>query len=85
MRWGTCVKCGATTVRAAENGIAMGGTAVGLRPHLAPGFRGMVRPHQANLWTFACTTCGYVEFHPLDPPTLAWITQNWLEVPPTSP
>ena len=78
------MKCGATTVRAAENGIIMGGgTAAGLRPHLPPDFRGALRPRQANLWSFACTTCGCVELHILDPHALAWITQNWPEVPPT--
>lgn len=70
-------------MRAAANGITMGGSSTALRPHLEPGFRGMVRQHQADLWAFACTTCGYLEFHLLDPPTLAWLGQNWVPVPPT--
>ena len=84
MRRGTCGKCGAATVRAAANGMALGEYewAV-LRPHLEPGFRGIVRPHKSDLWTYACTTCGYVELHLIDPAALAYVTENWLPVPVT--
>jgi hypothetical protein len=82
MRRGTCVKCGATTVRAAVNGIQLGDQAyTALRPHLEPGFRGAVRRQQADLWAYACTTCGYVELHLLDAAALQYVGQHWLPVP----
>jgi hypothetical protein len=82
MRRGTCVKCGAASVRAAANGIHFGGaTKAGLAPHTEPGFRGAFRLHQTDLWTYACTTCGYVELHLVDPSALAFVTQQWLAVP----
>ena len=82
MRRGTCVKCGATTVRAAANGMQLGDhEQAALRPHLEPGFRGAIRRQPAQLWTYACTTCGYVELHLIDPAALGYIAQQWLPVP----
>jgi hypothetical protein len=71
-------------VRAARNGVEMGEhpSATHLRPHLEPGFRGMVRTHGAELWAFACTTCGYLELHVLDAASLAYIAEHWVAVPP---
>lgn len=87
MRRGTCVKCGAATVRAAANGIDLGtaGVRALLRPHLEPGFRGAVRSQPADLWTFACTTCGFVEQYVLDPQAIAFIQQSWMPIPPAGP
>jgi hypothetical protein len=86
MRRGICVKCGAATVRAANNGVEIGeGTQATLRPHLEPGFRGIVVPHRTDLWAFGCTTCGYVELHVLDPEGIAFMAQQWVPVPPTAP
>lgn len=83
MRRGTCVKCGAATVRAAANGIEMGDrpSQTFLRPNIGPGFRGMVRNHSAQLWAFGCATCGYVELHLADPSALAFIAEHWVPVP----
>lgn len=84
MRNGTCVKCGTATVRAARNGIVIGELPnTALRPDLGPGFRGMVRTQPTDLWAFACTTCGYLELHVLDPVGLRYIEQSWTEVPVT--
>ena len=55
------------------------------RPHLPPGFRGAVRLHQGRLDAYACTACGYLELHVLDPGTLAYIAESWEPVTPTSP
>ena len=87
MRRGSCVKCGSATVRAAKNGVEMGDqpSRTFLRPHVGPGFRGMVRNQEAELWAFACTTCGYLELHLVDPSSLAFIAQQWVEVPPAPP
>lgn len=86
MRRGVCVKCGAATVRAARNGVATGEHHEALlRPHLGPDFRGAVRRQAADLWGFACTTCGYVELHLLDPKAIAYINENWIEVPQPPP
>jgi hypothetical protein len=84
MRRGICVKCGAATVRAAANGIDHGtaGVKAVLRPHLEPGFRGVVQSQQADLWSFACTSCGYVEQYVLDPVGIAFIQQRWMPIPP---
>jgi hypothetical protein len=41
----------------------------------------MVRPHQADVWTFVCLTCGYVEWGMFDPAAMAYVSQNWSEVP----
>jgi hypothetical protein len=80
------VKCGAATVRAANNGLATGeGFDATLRPHLEPDFRGMVRNHQTKLWAFGCTTCGYIELHVIDPGGLGFMQQQWLPVPPAAP
>lgn len=80
------MKCGSTTVRAASNGISLGTSErAGLRPHLEPGFRGAVRVQQADLWSFACTACGYLEMYVPDPAALAYIDANWAPVPTTPP
>ena len=82
MRRGTCVKCGAATVRAAENGIVTGEfNDTSLRPHVGPDFKGAVRRKAVSMWAFACTTCGYVELHLIDPAAIAFITEKWVEVP----
>jgi hypothetical protein len=74
--------CGSAEVRSARNGVAFGSSErVGLRPHLEPGFRGAVRLHQSDLWTFACVTCGHIEMYLLDPAALEYIETNWLPVP----
>ncbi|NLV56498.1 MAG: hypothetical protein GXY13_12895 [Acidimicrobiales bacterium] len=87
MRHGTCIKCGAATVRAAKNGVEMGERTgrTFVRPHLDAGFRGIVRNQPVDLWAFACATCGYLELHLLDPPALSFIAERWVEVPPTPP
>ena len=83
MRRGTCDKCGSETIHAARNGFVMGTTAyTGLRPHIDPGFRGMLRTHNGEAWQFACTTCGYLEWHVLDPESLRFIRDNWGHVRP---
>lgn len=85
MRRGTCPKCSATTVKAASNGLQLGEhpQAV-LRTHVEPGFRGIRRNQPVDLWTYVCTTCGYVELHLLDPAGLAFVAENWAHVaPPT--
>ena len=82
MRRGTCDKCGSETVHAARNGINLGSHYTGLRPHIDPGFRGAVRTHQGESWQFACTTCGYLEWHILDPGSLEFIEGAWGHVRP---
>jgi hypothetical protein len=82
MRRGTCDKCGSETVHAARNGIDLHHAYTGLRPHLDPGFRGAVRVHQGEAWQFACTTCGYLEWHVLDPGSLEFIKASWGHVRP---
>jgi hypothetical protein len=82
MRRGTCVKCGAASVRAARNGLQTGeGTQAALYPHLAPGYRGAVRRQPADVWAYACTTCGYLELHLIDQGAMPFIGQHWLPVP----
>lgn len=81
MRRGTCVKCGSTTVRAAANGVQLGEHPFAvLRPNIGPGFRGVVRTHRTDIWTFLCTTCGYTELYVLDPEALAFATEQWGQV-----
>lgn len=85
MRRGICVKCGAATVRAAKNGVELGGdrtVRTYLRPNLGPGFKGMVRNQETDLWAFGCTTCGYIEWFLLDPAGIAFVNQHWMPVPP---
>ena len=84
MRRGVCPKCGTATVRAAKNGIEMGERPhqTFLRPNIGPDFRGMVRNHPTEMWTFGCISCGYLEMYVLDPGGLAFIDGNWVEVPP---
>jgi hypothetical protein len=82
-----CVKCGAATVRAARNGIELSdhSARTRLRPNLPPDFRGAVRLAPADLWAYACITCGYVELFVLDPEGLAFIAQQWSPVPAAPP
>ena len=83
MRRGICVKCGAATVKAANHGIQMGQSSEAhLRPNIGPGFKGMVVPQATALWSFGCTSCGYVELYVLDPAGIAFIDQTWESVPP---
>jgi hypothetical protein len=82
MRDGTCTKCGAETVHAARNGISNNSSWTELRPHLEPGFRGIVRAHRGEAWQFACTSCGYLEWHVLDPATIEFIARSWGRVAP---
>lgn len=84
MRHGTCVKCGATTVRAAANGVQIGERPwVQLRPHVGSDFRGILHTHRSDLWAYVCTTCGYVELHLIDPAGLEFVKEQWAEVPVT--
>lgn len=89
MRDGRCVRCGATTVRAARNGIELGErpSQTYFRPHLDPGFRGIVRSHPGEVWNLLCTTCGHLEWAIYDPATIAYINEHWMPVPvqPASP
>lgn len=87
MRRGICVKCGAATVRAAKNGLAMGERPdqTFLRPNIGPDFRGMVRNQGTDLWAFGCTTCGYLELFVLEAGGLAFMEQSWAPVPPQQP
>ncbi len=87
MRDGICPKCRATTVYAAMNGIGQGHDSshrAQLRPHLAPDFRGAVVLHQADLWDFVCTSCGFLETYVLDRATLVWVRERWAPVPVTA-
>lgn len=83
MREGTCPSCGGTEVYAARNGVALGEHAtVGLRPDLAPGFRGAVRLHPSEqFWAYLCAACGLVEFHLHDEAAVAFARQNWARIP----
>jgi hypothetical protein len=85
MRDGRCPKCGHLTVRAARNGLQLGENyAIGVRPHRNPNEQGVFRAQRTeDLWTYACTTCGYLELHLLDQEALAFVRERWLEVPPT--
>jgi ribosomal protein S27AE len=85
MRDGKCPKCGSAEVYASRNGLGVGeGFKVGLRPHIEPGFRGMLVPHQTDgLWQFLCGRCGYVEMYLLDDQALAFVRERWVRVPPT--
>lgn len=87
MRSGTCPKCQANQVHAARNGLGLGrGAKAGLRPHIDPGFRGIAAPHDTDdVWTFACTRCGYVETYVLGAEALAFIRSAWPPVPATPP
>lgn len=80
------MKCGSATVRAARNGVDLsggqGGVKARLRPDLPVGYRGMVRTHDADVWAFACTTCGYLELQVFDPEALAFVAERWQPVPP---
>jgi hypothetical protein len=85
MRRGTCVKCGATEVRAARNGLRLGEYhQPQLNPHLEPGFRGAVRSLNTEVWVYGCTACGYLELHTFDPAALQLMGETWLPVPVTS-
>jgi predicted nucleic-acid-binding Zn-ribbon protein len=83
MRDGRCTKCGATTVRAAKNGVDISerGNQAQLRPNIGEGFRGIVRTHPADIWNFVCLTCGYLEWGIYDPAALAYIDGQWTAMP----
>jgi predicted nucleic-acid-binding Zn-ribbon protein len=85
MRRGTCVKCGAEAVRAGRNAVQLGDVhPVALRPHHDHVPRRIEKSFETeDVWAFACTTCGYLEFHILDEDTLEFIRRKWIEVPPT--
>jgi hypothetical protein len=87
MRRGICGKCGSSTVRAAENGVVMGESPgrTFLRAPLEPGDRGWVPHTEAKVWAFACTTCGYLELHVLDPVGIGYIAERWAPVPVQAP
>ncbi|QYG95072.1 hypothetical protein HC251_23330 [Iamia sp. SCSIO 61187] len=84
MRSGTCPKCGGTEVYAARNGLGLGEhSRVGLRPHIEPGFRGALVPHQTNdLWHYLCAACGYTEAYLHDDQAMAFVRQRWVRVTP---
>jgi hypothetical protein len=84
MRDGCCTKCGASTIRAAKNGVDISerGMQAQLRPNVSEGFRGIVRNHPADIWNFVCLTCGYLEWGIYDPAALAYINEQWTAVPP---
>jgi hypothetical protein len=43
-------------------------------------------PHtEAKVWAFACTTCGYLELHVLDPVGIGYIAERWAPVPVQAP
>jgi hypothetical protein len=42
----------------------------------------MLRTHNGEAWQFACTTCGYLEWHVLDTESLQFIRDNWGHVRP---
>ena len=42
----------------------------------------MVRTHNGEAWQFVCTTCGYLEWHILDPASLEFIRGHWGPVRP---
>lgn len=84
MRDGTCPSCSGTEVYAARNGLGLGGGhRVGIRPHIEPGFRGAVVPHQTeDVWSYTCGTCGLTELRVHDPAALDFIRQRWVRVAP---
>lgn len=83
MRRGVCIKCGTATVRAAANGIPTSEQPdTFLRPHVGPEFKEAIRRRSVDMWAFACTSCGYVELHLIDPRAIEFITESWVEVPP---
>jgi hypothetical protein len=77
MRNGTCVKCGATTVRGARNGISDQTEHTTMQAHWEGRPRGMVVPFQGEAWQFACTSCGYLEWWIVDPQTIEHIESTW--------
>ena len=87
MRRGTCPKCDGSEVYASRNGLGLGsGSRVGLRPHIEPGFRGMLVPHQTeDVWHYACAACGYVETYVIGEQALAFVRQSWAPVPVVPP
>lgn len=88
MRQGTCTECGSATIRAARNAISgqVGNTGqgshTGLLPHIVGQHRGILRPFQGEVWSYACLTCGRFEHRIHDPATLDFIAKNWVPVTP---
>jgi hypothetical protein len=42
----------------------------------------MVRNQEADVWNFACGSCGYLEWYLLDAAGLGFVNQHWAPVPP---
>jgi hypothetical protein len=82
MRNGTCVKCGAATIRAARNGISNHSGHTTMFAHMEGRPRGMVIPFPGEAWQFACTSCGYLEWWVVDPQTIEHIRSTWVPVSP---
>ena len=55
-------------------------------PHIAGATpRGILRPFQGEVWSYACLTCGRFEHRIHDPATLDFIANNWIAVAPAAP
>jgi hypothetical protein len=80
-------------VYASRNGLGIGigigigrGSQVGLRPHIEPGFRGMVVPHQTeDVWHDVCAACGYAETYVFGEQAMVFVRQSWARVPGAPP
>lgn len=76
------MKCQSATVIAGCNSISSQSSHTGMWPHSEGKRRGMVRAYPGQVWQFACTTCGYLEWWVLDPETLADMASSWVTVQP---
>jgi hypothetical protein len=56
-----------------------------IRPDVGPGFKGILHTHRTDIWSFVCTSCGYVEVHLIDPEAVAFAEREWAAVPFTPP
>ena len=88
MRNGVCSKCNAPTVHMARNGVHFGERAyVSLMPHQERGPGGMLRAMvlighpTADVFWFACVTCGHIEMNVFGPQSLGFIQSRWAKVP----
>lgn len=77
MKRGVCVKCGAETVFAKDNGIFFGKHGVVVRT-------GMLLLARTRLRPLVCTTCGYFELYIADPQKLSDVAKKWQHIPPTT-
>jgi predicted nucleic-acid-binding Zn-ribbon protein len=87
MQNGTCPTCGGTEVYAARNGLGIGESSdkVAIRPHMEPGFRGMVQRHVSDgVWSYTCASCGLTEIRVHDPAAIDFIRQRWIRVQPSA-